>query len=214
MDEYEVERGRMVADQIRRRGVGDPNVLNVMRRVPRHEFIQGTGREKAYEDHPVPIGESQTISQPYMVAIMTELLGLTGTERVLEIGTGSGYQTAVLCECADRVFSIERFPRLSARARTTLTALGYDNVEFRVRDGTKGWPEEAPFDAILITAAAPAAPPSLLAQLADPGVLVIPVGPPGVQELVSIHRKDGRDEERIHFKCSFVPLVGLEGFPD
>jgi protein-L-isoaspartate(D-aspartate) O-methyltransferase len=214
MDEYEIERGRMVADQIRRRGVRDMAVLNAMRRVPRHEFIQGSGRMKAYEDHPVPIGESQTISQPYMVAVMTELLELTGEERVLEIGTGSGYQTAILCECASRVYSMERFPRLSARARTTLTSLGYDNVEFRVRDGTKGWPEEAPFDAIIITAAAPAAPPSLMAQLHDPGILVIPVGPPGVQDLVSIHRKDGVDEERTHFKCSFVPLVGLEGYPD
>jgi len=214
MDEYEVERGRMVADQIRRRGVTDPRVLNTLRRVPRHEFIRGPERHKAYEDHPVPIGESQTISQPYMVAAMTELLELEGDERVLEIGTGSGYQTAVLCELAAEVFTIERLPTLSARARTTLTFLGYDKVHYRVCDGTKGWPEEAPFDAILVTAAAPAPPPSLLDQLGDPGILVMPTGPQGIQDLISIHRRDGRDERRNHFRCSFVPLIGLEGFPD
>lgn len=214
MDEHETERGRMVADQIRRRGVRDSRVLNVMRRVPRHEFLPEDRRSQAYEDHPVPIGESQTISQPYMVAAMTELLRLKGTEGVLEIGTGSGYQTAVLAELAATVYTIERLPRLSARARTTLTALGYENVEYRVCDGTRGWPEAAPFSAILVTAAAPEAPPSLLEQLADPGVLVMPTGPRGTQELISIHRRAGEDVRHHHFRCSFVPLIGLEGFPD
>ncbi|MEN8148343.1 MAG: protein-L-isoaspartate(D-aspartate) O-methyltransferase [Planctomycetota bacterium] len=214
MDEYEVERGRMVADQVRRRGVRDPRVLNAMRRVPRHEFIPDSLREQAYEDHPVTIGESQTISQPYMVAAMTELLELGGPERVLEIGTGSGYQTAVLAELAAEVFTIERLPGLSARARTTLTAQGYDNIEYRVCDGTRGWPEAAPFPAILVTAAAPETPPSLLTQLADPGILVMPAGGRGMQDLVSIRRKDGMDVRREHFRCSFVPLIGLEGFPD
>jgi len=214
MDEHEVERGRMVADQIRRRGVNDPRVLNAMRRVPRHEFIRGPGQSQAYEDHPVPIGEDQTISQPYMVAAMTERLRLEGDERVLEIGTGSGYQTAVLSTLAAEVYTIERLPSLSARARTTLTSLGYDNVHYRVCDGTQGWPEEAPFPAILVTAAAEDPPPSLLDQLADPGILVMPAGPRGLQDLITIHRKDGRDERKSHFRCSFVPLIGLEGFPD
>jgi protein-L-isoaspartate(D-aspartate) O-methyltransferase len=214
MDEFEIERGRMVADQIRRRGVRDPRVLNALRRVPRHEFVPEARRKLAYEDHPVTIGESQTISQPYMVAAMTELLELGGPERVLEIGTGSGYQTAVLAELATEVFTIERLPRLSARARTTLTSLGYDNIEYRVCDGTRGWPEEAPFPAILVTAAAPEPPPSLLAQLADPGILVMPAGARGIQELLSIRRRDGEDVRHHHFRCSFVPLIGLEGFPD
>ena len=214
MDEHEIERGRMVADQIRRRGVKDPRVLNAMRRVPRHEFIRGPQQAQAYEDHPVPIGESQTISQPYMVAVMTEHLRLQGHERVLEVGTGSGYQTAVLSSLAKSVFTVERLPRLSARARTTLTFLGYDNVSYRVGDGSQGWPEEGPFDAILVTAAAPEPPPSLLDQLADPGTLVMPAGPRPVQDLVTVHRKDGADEKKTHFRCSFVPLIGLEGYPD
>jgi len=204
----------MVADQIRKRGVSDPRVLNAMRRVPRHEFIRGPHQVQAYEDHPVAIGESQTISQPYMVAVMTEHLGLAGHERVLEIGTGSGYQTAVLSTLARSIYTVERLPRLSARARTSLTFLGYDNVNYRVGDGSRGWPEEAPFAAILVTAAVPEAPPSLLDQLADPGVLVMPVGPRPLQELVTVHRKDGTDEKKSHFRCSFVPLIGLEGYPD
>jgi protein-L-isoaspartate(D-aspartate) O-methyltransferase len=214
MDDYEVERGRMVAEQIRKRGVSDPRVLNAMRRVPRHEFIRGPQQAQAYEDHPVPIGESQTISQPYMVAVMTEHLRLAGHERVLEIGTGSGYQTAVLSMLAQSVYTVERLPRLSARARTTLTFLGYDNVQYRVGDGTQGWPEEAPFAGILVTAAAPEPPASLLAQLADPGILVMPAGPRAMQDLVTVHRKGGTDEVQTHFRCSFVPLIGLEGYPD
>jgi len=204
----------MVRNQILRRRVRDQRVLDALGRVPRHEFIRGSGRNHAYEDRPVPIGEAQTISQPYMVAAMTELLGLTGTERVLEVGTGSGYQAAILAECAKEVFTIERFPALAARARTTLTSLGYENVRFRVCDGTVGWPEEAPFDGIIVTAAAPRPPPSLLAQLGDPGVMVLPEGEKGMQELVTIRRKDGRDEREVHFQCAFVPLVGTEGFPD
>lgn len=204
----------MVSDQIRRRDVRDQRVLDALGRVPRHEFIRGAGRRQAYEDHPVPIGEAQTISQPYMVAAMTELLRLEGTERVLEVGTGSGYQAAILAECAGAVYTIERFPGLAARARTTLTALGYENLWFRVCDGTIGWPEEAPFDAIIVTAAAPKPPPTLLEQLGDPGIMVLPEGRRGMQDLVTIRRKDGRDERKVHFRCAFVPLVGTEGFPD
>jgi protein-L-isoaspartate(D-aspartate) O-methyltransferase len=204
----------MVVKQIRGRGVTDERVLAAMEKVPRHEFIPAPQRGQAYEDHPVPIGEGQTISQPYMVAVMTELLELTGRERVLEIGTGSGYQTAVLAECAKEVYTIERFPRLGARARTTLVALGYGNVEYRVCDGTRGWPEEAPFDGIIVTAAAPEVPRTILDQLKDPGIMVMPVGQRGLQDLVTIRRLDGHDLSKVHFRCAFVPLVGMEGFPD
>jgi protein-L-isoaspartate(D-aspartate) O-methyltransferase len=148
-----------------------------------------------------------------MVAAMTELLGLAGEERVLEIGTGSGYQTAVLARCAAEVYTIERFPVLAARARTALTALGFDNVRYRVCDGTRGWPEEAPFDAVLVTAAAPEVPRSLVLQLGSPGTLVMPVGGRAVQELVSVRKRGGRLERTTHFQCAFVPLVGEEGVP-
>ena len=202
----------MVAHQIEKRGVRSPIVLAAMRSVPRHEFVPEDRRHQSYGDHPVPIGEGQTISQPYMVAAMTEILDLTDTTRVLEIGTGCGYQTAVLAEIAGSVLTIERISVLAARARTRLTALGYGNIDYRVCDGTRGWPEEAPFDAILITAAAPRIPPSLLDQLRDPGVLVAPVGDAGMQDLVSVRRKGGRDDKKVHFRCTFVPLVGEEGF--
>ncbi|MHC4472731.1 MAG: protein-L-isoaspartate(D-aspartate) O-methyltransferase [Planctomycetota bacterium] len=204
----------MVDEQIRRRKVRDERVLEAMLTVPRHEFIRGSGKRQAYEDHPVPIGEGQTISQPYMVAVMTELLELSGEERVLEIGTGSGYQAAILAECAGEVFTVERFPVLAARARTSLTRLGYENVRYRVCDGTRGWPEESPYDGIIVTAAAPGPPRALLDQLADRGVLVMPLGNRGIQDLVTF-RRDADDVERtVHFKCAFVPLVGVDGFPD
>jgi protein-L-isoaspartate(D-aspartate) O-methyltransferase len=213
-EDHQRERDEMVDRQIVRRGVRSERVLAAMRRVPRHEFVPGGQRHQAYEDHPLPIGDSQTISQPYMVAAMTELLELEPDSRVLEVGTGSGYQAAILAELAAEVYTIERFPRLAARARTTLTALGYDNVFYRVADGTRGWPEVAPFDGIVVTAAAPEVPPSLLSQLGDPGVLVAPVGASRIQDLVSVRRKDGRDRRTVHFRCAFVPLVGVEGFPD
>ncbi len=212
MIDFEAERLRMVERQIRRRGVSRSEVLEAMRKVPRHEFIPAEHRRAAYEDHPVPIDEGQTISQPYMVAKMTELLALTGRERVLEVGTGSGYQTAVLAECAGKVYTVERLPRLAARARTTLTRLGYGNIRYRVGDGSGGWPEEGPFDGILVTAAAPDIPGSLLAQLGDPGTLVIPVGGRLTQDLVTIRREGGRDRRTDHLRCSFVPLVGEEGY--
>jgi protein-L-isoaspartate(D-aspartate) O-methyltransferase len=211
MDEFEANRRQMVATQVRARGVRDRRVLDALVRVPRHEFIPPSMVRHAHEDRALPIAEGQTVSQPYMVAVMTELLELTGTERVLEIGTGSGYQAAVLAELAAEVFTIERHPALSTRARVTLTALGYTNIRCRVSDGTRGWPEEAPFDRILVTAAGPDVPPSLLAQLSDPGILVIPVGRAGAQDLTRVRRKDGRDETEVLFRCAFVPLVGVEG---
>src|SRR5918996_1469893 len=163
---FERERARMVDEQLVRRGITDERVLNAMRRVPRHLFVDEALRDRAYGDHALPIGEEQTISQPYIVALMTSLLRLTGQEKVLEIGTGSGYQTAVLAECVRRVCSIERLPRLGQRARAVLDGLGYSNVWVRVGSGTLGWPDEAPFDRILVTAGGPTVPPPLFEQLA------------------------------------------------
>ena len=214
MDERATDRLDMVARQIERRGVRDAAVLEAMRTVLRHEFIPEREHGRAYGDHPVPIGSDQTISQPYMVAVMTECLGLTPDSRVLEIGTGSGYQTAVLSTLAAEVYTIELLPELSARARLTLTTLGYQNVEFRVCDGTRGWPEAAPFDGILVTAAAPRIPPDLPDQLADPGILVAPIGERGQQDLVTLRREGDRRDRRAHFRCAFVPLIGAEGFSE
>jgi protein-L-isoaspartate(D-aspartate) O-methyltransferase len=208
------ERRSMVDDQIRRRNVRDERVLAAVLSVPRHEFVPEPRRREAYEDHPVHIGEDQTISQPYMVAVMTELLGLSGRERVLEIGTGSGYQAAVLAECAAEVFTVERIPSLADRARATLDGLGYENIRYLVGDGTRGWPDEAPFDGIVVTAAAPAPPPALLDQLGDAGTLVMPVGSLGIQDLVTYGRGGKALERTIHFKCAFVPLLGVDGFPE
>ena len=203
----------MVESQIRGRRVLDPLVLRTMAEVPRHEFLEGSSRTRAYEDRPLPIGDGQTISQPYMVAVMTELLHLTGKERVLELGTGSGYQTAVLAHLAGEVFTVERIGSLSMKARAVLDRLGLGNIRYHVGDGSQGWPEHGPYDRILIAAAAPEPPPSLLAQLADPGILVLPMGGHDLQDLVSVVRKDGKDERKVHFKCTFVPLIGEEGFP-
>jgi len=206
---------RMVRLQIESRDVRDRRVLDAMRRVPRHEFVPSGGRASAYEDRPVAIGHGQTISQPYIVAFMTELLELRGGERVLEIGTGSGYQTAILCELCGEVYSIERIPPLAERARETLADLGYLNVWIRLGDGSEGWPEHAPFDRILVTAAAPAVPPALRTQLADNGLLVLPVGDlRGSQELVVARRIGGIFSVRTSIGCRFVPLLGRGGFPE
>jgi protein-L-isoaspartate(D-aspartate) O-methyltransferase len=178
----------MVERQIVARGVRDARVLDAMRDVPRHSFVPETLRADAYEDRPLAIGEAQTISQPYMVAIMTELLAPAAHHRVLEIGTGSGYQTAVLSRLAGTVVSIERLPRLAAQARATLDALGITNVRIHEGDGTEGWPGDAPYDRILVTAGAPAVPDPLRQQLAEGGRLVIPIGPPGFQHVTIIER--------------------------
>src|SRR5437773_6079186 len=178
----------MVDEQLKRRGITDARVLDAMRRIPRHRFVEEGLAHSAYEDHPLPIGEGQTISQPYIVALMTSLLGLTGQEKVLEVGTGSGYQTAVLGALARRVCSIERLPRLAERARATLEALGVANVWIRVGNGALGWPDEAPFDRILVAAGGPSVPPPLVEQLVEGGRLVLPVGSAEDQVLTVVER--------------------------
>src|SRR5687768_8529959 len=186
---YERERSRMVEDDLRRRGIDDPRVLDAMAAVPRHRFVPAGERRHAYEDRALPLELGQTISQPYIVAFMTEALRLRPTDRVLEVGTGSGYQTAVLARLAAEVFTIERIGDLQGAAREVLEELGVRNVRYRVGDGTLGWPEHAPYDRILVTAGAPAVPSALNEQLSrDGGVMLIPVGEPDLQELVAISR--------------------------
>jgi protein-L-isoaspartate(D-aspartate) O-methyltransferase len=202
----------MVEQQIALRGIRDPRLLAVLREVPRHRFVPFDRRAEAYEDRPVPIGEMQTISQPYMVAIMTAALAPVDTDRVLEIGTGSGYQTAILSRLSQSVVSIERHESLAHQAADRLRELGYENVRIVVGDGTEGWPEAAPFDRILVTAGAPTVPETLRSQLADRGRLVIPVGPPGFQRLTVVDRHGGRFEEREGEACTFVPLIGRYGW--
>jgi len=202
------DRERMVAEQLARRGITDARVLAAMGRVPRHRFVQEALRDRAYGDHPLPIGEEQTISQPYIVALMSQLLELTGVEKVLEIGTGSGYQTAVLAELARRVCSVERLPRLAEQARATLESLGYTNVWVRVGNGTLGWPDEAPFDRILVTAGGPVVPPPLFQQLADGGRMVVPLGDADNQTLTVVVNVGGQMQTRECGDCRFVKLVG------
>jgi protein-L-isoaspartate(D-aspartate) O-methyltransferase len=201
----------MVREQIEARGVRDPAVLEAMRRVPRHAFVPRRWSWAAYGDRALPIGHEQTISQPYVVAVMTELAGLGPQSKVLEVGTGSGYQAAVLAEVAGEVYSIEIVAALAERAAATLRELGYQRIHLRTGDGWAGWPEAAPFDAIVVTAAPPAVPPALLAQLVVGGRLVIPVGPDDDQEL-QVHER-GPDGVRVKavFPVRFVPLVREPG---
>jgi protein-L-isoaspartate(D-aspartate) O-methyltransferase len=202
------ERRRMVEEHLVARGVADPRVLDAMRRVPRHLFVDEALRERAYGDHPLPIGEGQTISQPFIVGRMTELLRLTGTEKVLEIGTGCGYQAAVLAELAARVCTVERLPRLAARARQTLETLGYSNGWVRTANGTFGWPDEAPFDRILVAAGGPAVPPPLFEQLGEGGRMVMPVGSADSQKLSVIEKVRGTMRVTEDSGCVFVKLIG------
>ena len=204
----------MVEGQLRSRGLRDERLLAAFARVPRHRFIPGRSAILAYDDHPVAIGHGQTISQPYMVAWMTDELGLTGAERVLEIGTGSGYQTAILAELAARVYTVERIAELSDGAARLLGELGYANIEFRVGDGTVGWSEEGPFDRIMVTAGAPTIPPTLLDQLAEGGRLAMPVGGRGGQDLTVVERRGGKLRRQSRGGCIFVPLIGKEGWPE
>lgn len=197
----------MVDSQLRARGISDPRVLDAMLRVPRHQFVPESYRAQAYEDHPLPIGDSQTISQPYVVALMLESLQLTLADRVLEVGTGSGYVTALLAELAAQVFSIERHAALADSAREVLAALGYSNVQFFIGDGTLGLPAVAPVDAILVSAAASDLPPTLLAQLREGGRMIIPVGSSESQQLQFIRRVNGRPVTSIREAVRFVPLV-------
>lgn len=205
-------RQEMVRTQIAERGVRDPRVLEAMLRVPRHLFVPGDLRHRAYDDSPLPIGEGQTISQPYMVAWMTELLDVDEEDRVLEIGTGSGYQAAILCELTGEVFSIEKNPVLAREAEERLRYLGYTNIHVRVGDGTLGWAEEAPFDGIMVTAGAPSVPQPLLEQLAEGGRLVIPVGTASMQMLTVVRKEGGTYRTTEEGSCIFVPLVGRYGW--
>jgi len=205
-------RERMVERQLRRRGIADERVLAAMARVPRHLFVPEHVRHLAYEDGALPIGQGQTISQPYIVATICSLMQLAGKERVLDVGTGSGYQAAVLAELAAEVVTIERVPELAERARETLARAGYDGVEVRVGDGSLGVPERAPFDAVAVAAAAPAIPPALYDQLVDGGRLVLPRGGRWGQDLVLVERTPEGPVERTSVSCRFVPLVGAEGF--
>lgn len=211
--ELELRRGRMVEEQIRSRGIRDERVLEAMRRVPRHEFVPADLQDAAYADQPLPIGEKQTISQPFIVAAMTEALELAGGENVLEVGTGSGYQTAILSLLARRVVSCEWHASLAEKARERLARLGYANVEIRAADGTLGRPDEAPFDAIIVTAAAPRIPPPLVEQLAQEGRLVIPVGDTEQQDLVRVRKRAGLTHSETLHLCRFVPLLGRHGWP-
>ena len=211
---FEGLRNKMVSTQIESRGVKDKLVLEAMRKVPRHVFVEEALWERAYDDHPLPIGQGQTISQPYMVASMTEALELKGRGKVLEIGTGSGYQTAILAEIAEHVFTIERIEELLKKARRTLDTLGYKNVVFRVGDGTIGWQDQAPFDAILVTAGAPDVPKYLFEQLAEGGRMAVPIGDVHGQMLVVVKKKEGKPVKTTHFGCVFVPLIGKDGWPE
>jgi len=213
-DPHETARRSMVTFQLESRDIRDLRVLEAFRRVPRDRFVLSSDVDQAYEDHPLSIGHGQTISQPYMVALMTQCLELAGSERVLEIGTGSGYQTAVLCELAKEVFSVERIEPLSDRAALTLQYLGYSNFHLTVGDGTLGWREEAPFDRIIVTAAAPDIPKSLTEQLAGEGILVIPVGPIGMQTLMVMRKHAGETESESVCDCVFVRLIGQEGYSE
>lgn len=201
----------MVQGQLIPRGITDKRVLTAFEKVERHLFIPENDRQYAYDDHPVPIGAEQTISQPYMVALMTELLKLTGTERVLEIGTGSGYQTAILAELSREVYTIERLANLSAQARATLGTLGYTNIDFKTGDGTLGWPEKAPFDRIIITAASACFPLTLEAQLAEEGIIEAPLGELYSQTLTVGVKHQGRISQEPITSCIFVPLIGKHG---
>jgi len=211
--DYTISRRRMVEEQVIDRGVTDPRVLDAMLKVPRHKFVEEALASKSYQDAPLPIGEKQTISQPYMVAVMSEALMLDGSERVLEVGTGSGYQAAVLALLADRVFSLERIASLARRARKVLDDNGFSKVNIRLADGTVGWQDMAPFDGIIVTAGAPKVPQEYLDQLSLGGRLIIPVGDRESQVLMRITRVgEAEYKEEKMLGCRFVPLIGSQGW--
>jgi len=204
----------MVEEQLIPRGITDPKVLAAARKVPRHLFVPERSLENAYGDYPIPVGDGQTISQPYMVALMTQSLGLTGEEKVLEIGTGSGYQAAILLEIVKEVYSVERFESLAQKAKTVLESLDYKNIKIKTGDGSEGWDEFAPYDAIIVTAGAPSIPEPLIEQLGEGGRMIIPVGGAFGQQLTLV-RKTAEDisQEEI-CGCVFVPLVGKYGWKE
>jgi len=211
---YRLSREEMVLTQLERRGIHDERVLNAMRKVKRHHFVEPAFRDRAYDDTPLPIDEGQTISQPYVVARMTDLLEIQPTDNALEIGTGSGYQAAVLAELCHKVFSIERHMNLLQKARQALDEQGYANVVLKQGDGTIGWAEFAPFDKIIITAAAPKFPKTLFSQLRDGGLMVFPMGEKRTQDLVLVRRNGEEAMMKEVGQVAFVPLVGREGWPN
>ena len=205
-------REKMVEEQLIPRGISDPSVLKVIKKIERHAFVPKEYINSAYGDHPLPIGSNQTISQPYIVALMTEALKLTGTEKVLEIGAGSGYQTAILAELAKKVYSVERIRPLADRASLVLSKLGYKNIEIDVKDGSLGWKEHAPYDAIMVTSFCPGRPETLLSQLAEGGRLIVPIGAAFGQALTLFKKTKGAVSSHEICGCMFVPLVGKEGW--
>ena len=213
-NDYRLARERMVNNQLISRGINDNGVLEAMRKIHRHLFTEESMIGEAYNDHPLPIGHKQTISQPYIVALMTQALELTGNEKTLEIGTGSGYQTAILAELSEKVYTIERIRPLMEKARSLLNELGYTNILFKSYDGTLGWEEYAPFDAVIITAGAPKIPEPLLDQLAEGGRMIIPIGDRFSQELIKVTKaKDGYEKENLG-GCRFVDLIGVHGWKE
>jgi protein-L-isoaspartate(D-aspartate) O-methyltransferase len=212
IDSFLAQRRSMVDSQLRARGIRDERVLTAMLHVPRQEFVSEDYRDQVYEDHPIPIGEGQTLSQPYIVAKMLEALALDPSNAVLEVGTGSGYQTALLSELTREVYSVERHASLARAAEATLTRLGYTNVKVLLGDGSHGLSERAPFDAIVVSAAAPQIPPPLFEQLREGGRMVIPVGPAHAQELQLVRKQAGQPVVTNLEGCRFVPLIGSEGY--
>lgn len=214
LSSFDINRERMIEEQLIARGINDQNVLDAMRLVPRHLFVEDAMQAHAYGDFPLPIGNGQTISQPYIVALMSLTLQLNGSSKVLEIGTGSGYHAAILSRLCSKVFTVERIDGLVGRARKVFDRLHYHNIVSRIDDGTEGWPAEAPFDAILVTAGGPRIPEPLLAQLADPGRLVMPVGGQDVQELQVVEKRDGVITIQTIEQVRFVDLIGAHGWPN
>ena len=213
--DFDKLKAAMVTEQLIPRNISDKMVLEAFRKVPRHEFVPEELRQSAYNDYPLPIGENQTISQPYMVALMTEYLKLKGAEKVLEVGTGSGYQAAILGEIAGEVYSVERFKGLADKASEVLRELGYKNIHIKVGDGTLGWSEFAPYDGIVVTAGAPTIPESLVRQLKDGGRLVIPIDCGGFSQTLILVERIGRTTRTSDIcACTFVPLIGKEGWAE
>ncbi len=215
LNNFQSKRQQMVDTQLIPRGIRDKRVIDAMKKVPRHLFLDEALWPQAYEDHPLPIGEKQTISQPYIVALMTELLQLTGKEKVLEIGSGSGYQTAVLAELAEQVYTIERIPAIAKRTRKLFDEMRYANIVITIGDGTLGWKEHGPYDGIIVTAASPSAPQPLLEQLNVNGRLVIPIGNEFSQDLIVYTREEADHySEENHGGCRFVKLIGERGWKE
>jgi len=210
--DYHLARKKMVKRQLIPRGIKDPRVLEAMGKVPRDRFVEEALVGEAYNDHPLPIGHQQTISQPYIVALMTEALALKGDEKVLEIGTGSGYQTAILAELSYKVYTVERIRALMVEARSILAQLNYNNILFKAFDGTLGWKEYEPYDAIIVTAGSPKLPQPLLDQLAEGGRLIIPTGDKSSQELIKVTKRKGTYIQKNLGGCRFVNLIGVHGW--